>query len=413
MKVRAKLGGRAFFVYDKTKVLKGVKEMKIGIDKIGFFTSHLFVDMKELAFARAEDPNKYLIGIGQSKMAVIPPSQDVVTMAANAAARILTTADKEQISYVIFATESGIDNSKATAVYLARLLGLKKEIRAIELKQACYGATAGIQLARGFVALNPDSKVLVIAADNARYGIKSPGEPTQGGGAVALLIGTNPQILALEDGSTAYTQDIMDFWRPLGKNEALVDGRYSEDVYLNFFSHVWQAYLDKTGYQLGDFAALLFHLPYTKMGLKALRIALKDARPDEAVNFVQEFEHARTFNREVGNLYTGSLYLSLLSLLFNSEKLRAGQRIGLFSYGSGAEAEFYSGIVQPNFKQGLMNVNYLQVLNERQEVSVSEYEKLYQQHLFSAQEGQVAYDTDPARYFFAGISDFKRQYQEK
>lgn len=39
--------------------------MKIGIDKIGFYTSNMYVDMTELANARNEDPNKYLIGIGQ------------------------------------------------------------------------------------------------------------------------------------------------------------------------------------------------------------------------------------------------------------------------------------------------------------------------------------------------------------
>ena len=33
--------------------------MKIGIDKIGFYTSNMYVDMTELANARNEDPNKY------------------------------------------------------------------------------------------------------------------------------------------------------------------------------------------------------------------------------------------------------------------------------------------------------------------------------------------------------------------
>ncbi|KRL04241.1 hydroxymethylglutaryl-CoA synthase [Liquorilactobacillus oeni] len=387
--------------------------MKIGINKIGFSTSHLYVDMKKLAFARNEDPNKYLIGIGQSKMAVVPPSQDVVTMAANAAIRILTKEDRDRISFVIFATESGIDNSKAAAVYLAHLLGLKNEIRAIELKQACYGATAGIQLARGFVALNPENEVLVIAADNARYGINTPGEPTQGGGAVAMLISQNPQILALEEDSTAFTQDIMDFWRPLGKTEAVVDGKYSKNTYLEFFEETWQAYLDKTGYSLSDFAALLFHLPYTKLGLKALQIALKDAQPSDTVRLAQEFEHARFFNSEVGNLYTGSLYLSLLSLLCNSEKTKAGQRIGLFSYGSGAEAEFYTGIIQPDFKKGLAKVDYNRILNLRKEISVSDYEQLFKQHLFSVQEGAISYKEDPAPFFFSGVHDFKRQYEKR
>lgn len=76
--------------------------MKIGIDKIGFATSDLYLDMVDLAKARQVDPNKYLIGIGQNKMAVIRPTQDIVTMAASAANRILTEDDKAKISYVIF-----------------------------------------------------------------------------------------------------------------------------------------------------------------------------------------------------------------------------------------------------------------------------------------------------------------------
>ena len=42
----------------------------VGIDKIGFYTPQQYLDLKDLAQARQVDPNKYLIGIGQSKMAV-------------------------------------------------------------------------------------------------------------------------------------------------------------------------------------------------------------------------------------------------------------------------------------------------------------------------------------------------------
>ena len=90
--------------------------MKIGIDKIGFYPTPLYLDFTELAQARGVDPNKYLIGIGQEKQAVIPPTQDIVTMGANAADRILTDEDRKQISAIIVATESWIDNSKAAAI---------------------------------------------------------------------------------------------------------------------------------------------------------------------------------------------------------------------------------------------------------------------------------------------------------
>ena len=45
------------------------------------------------------------------------------------------------------------------------------------------------------------------------------------------------------------------------------------------------------------------------------------------------WEDAVDYNCYVGNIYTGSLYLSLISLLENRD-LQAGETIGLFSYGS-------------------------------------------------------------------------------
>ncbi|MCQ2570237.1 MAG: hydroxymethylglutaryl-CoA synthase, partial [Limosilactobacillus sp.] len=83
--------------------------MKIGIDQIAFATTPYYLDLVDLAQARDEDPNKYLIGIGQSKQAVVPPTQDIVTLAAQAASQLNLTA--ANISTLIVATESGIDQS--------------------------------------------------------------------------------------------------------------------------------------------------------------------------------------------------------------------------------------------------------------------------------------------------------------
>ena len=91
--------------------------MKIGIDRITFATTDRYLDLRELAAARGVDPNKYLIGIGQSEQAVIPPTQDAVTLAAQAAAK-LPAADLARVSTLIVATESGVDNSKASAIYV-------------------------------------------------------------------------------------------------------------------------------------------------------------------------------------------------------------------------------------------------------------------------------------------------------
>lgn len=120
-------------------------------------------------------------------------------------------------------------------MYVSRLLGLSPYLRAVELKQACYGATAALQLAKGHVALNPDKKALVIGSDIARYGLHTKGEPTQGGGACAMIVGQNPRILELEETSACYMEDVMDFWRPFNHTEALVNGKFSANIYVDFF----------------------------------------------------------------------------------------------------------------------------------------------------------------------------------
>ena len=386
--------------------------MDIGIDKINFFTSNLYVDMTELAIARNEDPNKYLIGIGQSKMAVIPPTQDIVTMGANAAESMLTNEDKESIDLVIVGTESGIDNSKSAAAYIADLLGLRDDIRTFEIKQACYGAKAALQMAKAQVALNPDSKALIIGADIAKYGLNTPGEVTQGGGAVAMLVSANPKLLSFEGGSTYLSRNIMDFWRPLGHSEALVDGKYSSNVYLDFFNNVYSNYKDKTGFTIDNFEALLFHLPYTKMGLKALREAQKDADAKVSAKLTHRFEDSRLYNRQVGNLYTGSLYLSLLSLLENNDDLKSGDRLGLFSYGSGAQGEFFAMLLRNDYRKYLMNTTN-EFLQKRTRISVEEYEKIYLKSLHYENNSELDLDMDDAQFVLTGIKENQRQYKNR
>ena len=71
-----------------------MKELEVGIDKIGLYVPKYYIDMKELATYRGVDPNKWTIGIGQEQMAVPTLASDVVALAANAANQIITEEDK-------------------------------------------------------------------------------------------------------------------------------------------------------------------------------------------------------------------------------------------------------------------------------------------------------------------------------
>src|SRR5699024_10178151 len=126
-------------------------------------------------------------------------------------------------------------------------LGLTPETRAVELKQACYSATAGLQMAKGHIALHPEKKVLVLASDIARYGLNTSGEVTQGAGAIAMVVANEPRILSFENESTYMTKDIMDFWRPVYSDTADVDGKFYNEQYIHFFQEVWHAYKEKSG----------------------------------------------------------------------------------------------------------------------------------------------------------------------
>lgn len=381
--------------------------MNIGIDKISFYAPNRYLDMKELAKSRGIDPNKFTIGLGQDEMALVPYTQDIITMGANAAEKILTKEDKEAIDLVFLATESGVDQSKAGATVIHRLLGINPKARSIEIKQACYSAAFAIHSALGHILMNPTAKVLVIASDISRYGVKTAGEPTQGAGAVAMLISQDPHILKVDKESTAFTDDIMDFWRPNYSSVALVDGKYSTEQYNRFFETTYTDYINQTGRTKEDFEALLFHIPYTKQGLKALRLI---ADEEKDTKLFENFKTSTYYNRRIGNIYTGSLFLSLVSLLDKGD-LPANARIGLYSYGSGAVAEFFSGTLVEGYKKFLIQ-DHEDMLDSRIALTVEEYENMYEVELpIDGSEKVINRNNDTGKHIFKGVNNHIRIYE--
>src|SRR5690625_7147808 len=91
-----------------------------------------------------------------------------------------------------------------------------------------------------------------------------------------MVISADPHIMTIENDSTFLTADIMDFWRPTYSDVAFVDGKFSNEQYLAFVAHVWDKYKEETKLGFDDFAAICFHLPYTKMGLKPLQTILHE-----------------------------------------------------------------------------------------------------------------------------------------
>ncbi len=353
--------------------------LPVGIDALSFYTSHYYLTLEELARGRAVDANKFRVGLGQEKMAVIPPDEDIVTMAADAGHRVLKHCDKADIELLLFATETAVDQSKAAGIYVHHLLNLPARCRVIELKQACYSATAGLQMALSMLRFSPEKKVLLIASDIAKYGLNTNGESSQGGGAVAMVLSANPRVLVVEPESGFYTEDVMDFWRPNYRDEAFVEGKYSCELYLRLVQKTWEQYSQRSGRTLKDHARFCYHVPVPKLVEKAHQCLLRfnDEPTISSEELKQELEPALAYGRIVGNCYTASLYLSLISLLENTKEDLSNKRVGFYSYGSGCVAEFFSGLIQPGYRK-MLDLDYHQaLLGKREALSLAQYEAFY------------------------------------
>ena len=388
--------------------------MTIGIDKIGFATGRYRLDMGDLAQSRGVDSEKFSKGLLLDALSITPITEDIVTLGASAANSILDEKDKASIDMVLVATESSIDQSKAAAVYIHSLLGIQPFARSLELKEACYSATAALNYAKLYVEKHPQSKVLVIASDIAKYGINTPGEPTQGSGSIAMLISQNPRLLELHDDNVAQTRDIMDFWRPNYSTTPFVDGMYSTKQNLDMLKTTWAEYQKRSGKTLADFSAFCFHLPFPKLALKGFNKIMDKSLPDAKKEALKaNFDASITYSRQIGNIYTGSLFLGLLSLLENSDNLQAGENIALFSYGSGAVAEIFSATLVDGFKAQL-KTNRKEELESRQSISVADYETIFFEEDALDEDGNASFaDYVTNDFSLVAIKEHQRIYEAK
>src|SRR3990170_4798722 len=320
--------------------------MNVGIDSISFYTTNYYLDLKSFATNRGQEISKFYDDLGQRKMSVAPPNEDIVTLAANAACHILNENDVADIEMVLFATETGTDLSKAAATYIHRLFNLPKRCRVIELKQACYSATFGLQMGLSWLRQNAGKKVL---------------------------------LLAIGPEAGFCTREAMDFWRPNYLDCALVDGRLSCDVYMRFAEETWQQYSGLTGRKFFDHDRFCYHVPLAKLVEKTHRkLARINGIKDLTIDQLDyQIGKSLIYNREVGNCYTASLYLSIISLLENVSTDLAGKLIGLYSYGSGSVGEFFSARVVDGYQRRLIRGSHQTMLAARQELSFAEYEDFY------------------------------------
>jgi hydroxymethylglutaryl-CoA synthase len=371
-----------------------------GIDAIAIAVPRRYVDITDLAGARGVDPAKYTHGLGAREMAVADPGEDTVSLAATAAQRVLAGVDRRELGLLVVGTETGVDHSKPVASFVHGLLDLPRAMRVYDTQHACYGGTAGLMTAVEWIASGAagDRKALVICADIARYGVRTAGEPTQGAGAVAMIVSRDPALLAIDIGVTgASSTHVHDFWRPLGHREAQVDGHYSVQCYLDAVADAYRGWRARAGDV--TLARVCYHAPFCKMAKKAhAHLGFDDA------SFDAQVAPSLALCARIGNVYTGSLYLGLAGLLHAQAAALAHARIGMFSYGSGCTSEFFSGTVTAGAAARIAAARIDDVLAARERITVEEYEQIM------AMTAPIAELPAPGAFRFTGVDEHRRQY---
>ena len=361
----------------------------LGIIDIQIYFPRYYVSQYELEEYDKVPHGKYTLGLGQTNMSFVDDNEDINSMC-------LTVLDKlikinkislNDISRIEVGTETLLDKSKSIKTYLMDLFKNthNNDIEGVTVINACYGGISA--LLNGFnwiFSKYYDEKyAIVICGDVACYA-KGNARPTGGCGTIGVLLGKGGSLL-LENIRASFMKNTYDFYKPNPVSEyPTVDGHYSLDCYLEALYNCLTNFIQKGGVinYVNDF--FCFHCPYSKLVEKAFfqlkcfelfhfiskgitnidnvsktinkdiieEIMEKSGKfwkitkimQDKIKNiFLTEFknkiEPGLYLCKQLGNLYTGSIFGFLLSLLLNSinnkNQSLVGSRIFLYSYGSG------------------------------------------------------------------------------
>ena len=415
--------------------------MKVGIDSIAFDIPKIHLPIASLAVNRNIEPEKLIKGLGLQKMSFPDTYQDVVTFATNAALQLIQQENlqPEEIARIYVGSESGVDSSKPVASYVIQLLEQKlgsgkfRYCDVVDMTFACIGAVDALHNTLDFIRLNPEKKAIVIATDNAKYDLNSTGEYTQGAGAIAMLITSNPKIIAFSKEVGVSTEGVFDFFKPrryftkeqitgsesnpdwLGvlenevaiyKEQPIFDGQYSNQCYINRISDAYFHYKrisnqEEPVYQ--NWANILMHLPYCFQARRTfVEIYMQEnpsieydptnkdqlklvSKSEDYLNFVNKTIYpSEIASGQVGNMYTGSIFLGMLSTFCFHLKEKSkieNQKMGFIAYGSGSKSKVFEGEVQLGWEQAIAKSTLFETLEASKEIDFTTYEALHRKEL--------------------------------
>ena len=407
----------------------------VGIDAIEIWMGKLKLDLAEtFAPAKGEDPEKYTKGLGLHASSFPDAYEDIVSMGANAAYRLMDRKgiEPDDVGRIDVATESAFDNSKPVSTYIA---GCLEEVydddfhhaNKGERKFACIAGTQSLDDAYNWIRAgrNRGRGALVIATDTALYARGDAGEATQGAGAVAMYMTEDPDLVELSTEQGYGSADETDFLKP-NQQFPSVDGKRSVQVYLARMREALEDFERVAGAtHPDDYVYIPFHTPFPGMVRKAAvlgyrhtirgtsieedladeigmqprreafdgREAFEEAMREHMDALAETAEYREWYEttieptlgiaRHVGNWYTGSVHLARAAALRHAAdegRDVTGERLLVGSYGSGAQAEIHEETVAEGWREEIAALNVEEQLGDRYEISFPEYERVHDRH---------------------------------
>ncbi|MFC4541602.1 hydroxymethylglutaryl-CoA synthase [Halosolutus amylolyticus] len=429
----------------------------VGIDAIEIWTGNLKLDLPgTFAPEKGEDPEKYTKGLGLTASSFPDSYEDIVTMAANAAHRLMERKglEPEDIGRIDVATESAFDNSKPVSTYVAGCLetvydGDFHHANKGERKFACIAGTQSLDDAYNWIRAgrNRGRGALVIATDTALYARGDAGEATQGAGAVAMYIAEDPDLVELSAEQGYGSADETDFLKP-NQQFPSVDGKRSVQVYLARMREALEDYESVAGdVHPDDIVFAPFHTPFPGMVRKAAMLAYRHITRDTAIedelaeeigrqprpeafdtddayrDALREYMDALkgtaryqewydatidptlTLSREVGNWYTGSVHVARVSALktaLEAGRDLTGEQLLVGSYGSGAQAEIHAETIQDGWEDEIAALNVDEQLANRYDMSWDDYEEIHDAHNHDMDVDVEEFTTPSEEFVFDG-----------
>jgi len=277
-------------------------------------------------------------GLGGSPIkekAVAGLDEDVTTMSIEAARNAVARAaiDPKLIRAVWVGSESHPYAVKPTSTIVAESIGTSANIQAADWEFACKAGTEAVQASIGMIGSGMNAYTLSIGMDTAQGRPGDALEYTAASGGAAFLLGPADESVAIYQGSYSFVTDTPDFWRRSGETYPTHGDRFTgEPAYFNHTLSSARTLMELMGTTAQDYTHAVFHQPNVKFPSRAAQM----------LGFNDEQIKHGLLAGEIGNVYSGSCMTGLTAIL---DIAKAGDRILMVSYGSGAGSDSFDLVV--------------------------------------------------------------------